>query len=140
MSRKLSDLHPKMQPLVMDFLQACSGEGIDLLITCTYRSPSEQAELFAQGRTAPGRIVTNARPGQSMHNVSVAGIPASLAVDVVPLRMGKPVWDGSDPVWAVVAKLGKESGLAWGGDWTTFRELAHFQHPQAKELSEVIHA
>lgn len=140
MSRALSDLHPKMLPLVMDFLQDCSHAGVDLLVTCTYRSPAEQAALYAQGRTTAGAIVTMAKPGQSMHNISQAGIPASLAVDVVPLRLGKPVWDARDPMWAIVGKCGKDAGLEWGGEWKTFREFPHFQHPQARELSEVIHA
>lgn len=129
-----------MQPLVLRLIEDCSRAGIDLLITCTYRSPAEQAELYAQGRVAPGPIVTNARPGQSTHNHSEAGIPASLAVDVVPMRLGKPVWSAKDPIWLEVGKIGRAAGLSWAGDWTSFREFPHFEHPQAKQLMEVIHA
>jgi peptidoglycan LD-endopeptidase CwlK len=48
-SRKLTDLHPLMQPLVVDFLARVEMEGIDLLVTCTYRSDEEQAALYAIG-------------------------------------------------------------------------------------------
>ena len=133
-SRKLTDLHPQMQPMVTRFLANARAAGIDLLATCTYRSNEEQAALYAIGRTKPGRIVTNAKPGRSTHNNTLNGKPAALAVDVVPLRDGKPVWSASDPVWKRVGEIGEKVGLEWAGRWTTFREYPHFQHPQAKTL------
>lgn len=133
-SRKLTDLHPQMQPMVTRFLANARTAGIDLLVTCTYRSNEEQAALYAIGRTKPGRIVTNAKPGRSTHNNTLNGKPAALAVDVVPLRDGKPVWSASDPVWKRVGEIGEKVGLEWAGRWTTFREFPHFQHPQAKTL------
>lgn len=133
-SRKLTDLHPQMQPMVTRFLANARAAGIDLLVTCTYRSNEEQAALYAIGRTKPGRIVTNAKPGRSTHNNTLTGKPAALAVDVVPLRDGKPVWSASDPVWKRVGEIGEKVGLEWAGRWTTFREYPHFQHPQAKTL------
>ena len=133
-SRKLTDLHPQMQPIMTRFLANARAAGIDLLVTCTYRSNEEQAALYAIGRTKPGRIVTNAKPGRSTHNNTLNGKPAALAVDVVPLRDGKPVWSASDPVWKRVGEIGEKVGLEWAGRWTTFREYPHFQHPQAKTL------
>ena len=136
-SRKLTDLHPQMQPMVTRFLANARTAGIDLLVTCTYRSNEEQAALYAIGRTKPGRIVTNAKPGRSTHNNTLNGKPAALAVDVVPLRDGKPVWAASDPVWKRVGEIGEKVGLEWAGRWTTFREYPHFQHPQAKTLRSI---
>ncbi|MEN9417126.1 MAG: hypothetical protein RI988_746 [Pseudomonadota bacterium] len=133
-SRRLEDLHPAVRPLVDAFLQSARLDGIDLLVTCTWRSPEEQARLYAIGRTVPGRRVTNARPGQSLHNVMAGGRPASLAVDVVPLRAGKPVWSDRDPIWQEVGGHGEAAGLEWAGRWTRFREYPHFQHPRAKQL------
>lgn len=133
-SRKLTDLHPQMQSMVTRFLANARAAGIDLLVTCTYRSNEEQAALYAIGRTKPGRIVTNAKPGRSTHNNTLNGKPAALAVDVVPLRDGKPIWAASDPVWKRVGEIGEKVGLEWAGRWTTFREYPHFQHPQAKTL------
>ena len=130
MSRKLTDLHPAMQPFATKFLAACRAEGIDLLVTCTLRSNEEQAALYAQGRTKPGKVVTNAKPGQSMHN-------HGLAIDVVPLRAGKPVWGtaGEDgKLWKRIGEIGEKGGLEWAGRWTTMREYPHFQHPQASAL------
>lgn len=41
-------------------------------ITCTYRSNDEQTSLYAIGRTAKGKKVTNAQAGQSAHNFKPA--------------------------------------------------------------------
>lgn len=133
-SRKLTDLHPLMQPLVKRFLENVRAVNIELLVTCTYRSNAEQAALYAIGRTKPGKIVTRAKPGQSMHNTVLKNEPAALAIDVVPLRDGKPVWAANDPIWRTVGEIGVKVGLDWAGNWRSFREFPHFQHPDAKIL------
>jgi peptidoglycan L-alanyl-D-glutamate endopeptidase CwlK len=122
------DLHPTVMAKCMAHVAACKNEGIDLLITCTYRSPEEQDALYAQGRTKPGNIVTRAKGGQSMHQYRIA-------YDCVPIRNGKCVWDASDPAWATVGELGKAQGLEWGGDWVTFKESPHFQYTGGHPLS-----
>ena len=88
-SRKLDDLLPKVKTKVEAFIAICKSHNIDLLVTSTYRDFESQTALYAQGRTAPGKIVTNAPAGSSFHNYRCA-------VDVVPLVNGKPVWDGTD--------------------------------------------
>jgi len=127
MSRKLEDLRTDVREKAERFLTAAKNIGIDVLITCTYRSNEEQKQLYAQGRTAPGKIVTNALPGESKHNNVEGGVPASLAFDVVPLINGKPMWDASNPVWKVLGSLGKSVGLNWAGDWKRFKEYPHFE-------------
>ena len=131
-SRKLEDLHPKVKPMVEEFIQKCKDNGIDLLVTSTYRDHESQNALYAQGRTAPGKKVTNAKGGQSWHNWRCA-------VDIVPLRNGKPVWStsGSDwELWEAVANIGKSCGLEWAGDWKTFKEYAHFQYTGGLTLAD----
>jgi peptidoglycan L-alanyl-D-glutamate endopeptidase CwlK len=129
-SRNLNDLLPEVKARVDKFIEACNHNGIDLLVTSTYRDNESQAQLYAQGRTAPGKIVTNAGPGDSYHNYRCA-------VDVVPLLNGKPDWDGSHPVWAEIGRIGKESGLEWAGDWKSFKELAHFQYTNGLTLAQL---
>jgi peptidoglycan L-alanyl-D-glutamate endopeptidase CwlK len=112
-------------------MEMCTAEGIDVLITCTYRSAQEQDELYAQGRTKPGRIVTKARGGQSYHQYRVA-------YDVVPLRNGKPVWgtrDADGALWQRVGELGEKAGLEWAGRWVRMKEFPHFQYTGGKTIS-----
>ncbi|CAB5187476.1 Peptidase M15B, partial [uncultured Caudovirales phage] len=109
MSRRIEDLTPAVQQRAKALVSAAKDAGIDLLITSTYRSNEEQAALYAQGRTKPGAIVTNARPGDSYHNWRCA-------FDVVPLRNGKPVWSTSGPdgdLWRKIGEMGEAVGLEW---------------------------
>lgn len=162
-SRKLEDLAPNTRLMAESALESCSTDAvlqaanITVLVTCTYRSEAEQGRLYGKGRTreqldavgltavqpAPGPIVTKALPGNSDHNkVNPAGQPASRAIDIVPLRDGKPVWgqkgDGldTDPTddrtddleaWQMIARHFKAVGFQWYGEpGAPFRELPHF--------------
>ena len=144
MSRKLEDLHPDLQPLAHQFLAECERTALEVLIICTYRSNSEQAALYAQGRTLPGKIVTWAQPGHSFHNYTNAdGLPASKAFDFVVLRHGKIIWgtggngidddpsdDGTDDLelWQRAGSVAESLGLAWAGRWPKGqREFPHVQ-------------
>lgn len=124
-SRSLEDLHDAIRQQAYTFTGRCKGAGLDVLVTCTLRSLDEQAALYAQGRTSPGHIVTNAKPGSSAHNYG-------LALDVVPLVNGKPLWTfdvkSPGPVWQKVGDLGMSAGLEWfGAPGSPFLEAAHFQ-------------
>jgi peptidoglycan L-alanyl-D-glutamate endopeptidase CwlK len=129
-SRKLDDLLPPVKVRVEEFLASARLAGIDLLVTSTYRDNASQDALYAQGRTKPGKIVTNAKAGQSWHNYRCA-------VDVVPVVAGKPRWDVKDTVWQEVGRLGKAAGLEWAGDWKRFREYPHFQYTGGLTLAQL---
>lgn len=128
-SRKLMDLNAKVAAMATQHIANCKDLGIDILITSTYRDAESQNALYAQGRTTPGNIVTNAKAGQSYHNFRVA-------YDVVPMRNGKPVWDASDPIWKLVGEAGKKAGLEWAGDWKKFKEFPHFQYTGGLTLKD----
>lgn len=133
-SRRLEDLCQPAKLRALAFLDAAQAAGIDLIITSTWRDFEAQTALYAQGRTAPGKIVTNARAGQSWHNFRCA-------LDVVPMRYGKPVWDttGKDgDLWRTVGELGEAAGLEWAGRWTgKLREMAHFQYTGGLTLADL---
>jgi len=132
-SRSLDELHPIVKQKVQKFIEECDKAGIDLLVTSTYRDRESQDELYAQGRSKPGKVVTNAKAGQSFHNWRCA-------VDVVPLRNGKPVWNASGPdedLWNKVGTIGESCGLEWAGRWKKFKEMAHFQYTGGLTLTDL---
>jgi peptidoglycan L-alanyl-D-glutamate endopeptidase CwlK len=129
-SRSLDELLPEVKERVEHFVNLCKDNGIDLLVTSTYRDHESQQALYEQGRTTAGKVVTNAKAGDSWHNWRCA-------VDVVPLINGKPNWDGSDPVWTKIGELGEQAGLEWAGRWRTFKELAHFQYTGGLTLTDL---
>jgi peptidoglycan LD-endopeptidase CwlK len=130
-SRSLLDLEAQTRLKALLLISKAAGAGVELLVTCTYRDDAMQARLYAQGRTTPGRIVTNAKPGQSLHNLRINGLPAARALDVVPMVGGRPVWGtkGADlALWMRVGEIGESCGLEWAGRWRgALREFPHFQ-------------
>lgn len=125
-SRDLNDLRVDVMAKCLIHKELCAKEGIDLLVYCTYRSNEEQAAEYAKGRTAPGKIVTFAKPGQSKHNNTENGKPASLAYDAVPLVGGKAQWNNAALIQRM-GELGEQAGLEWAGRWKRFKESVHFQ-------------
>lgn len=133
-SRDIDYLYPSVAAACRRHIDACAAAGIKTLITSTYRDHATQDALYAQGRTKPGRKVTNARGGQSWHNYR-------LAYDIYPLVNGKPVWGATKPdeiaLWTKVGELGEAQGLEWAGRWKTFREFPHFQMRYGLTLDRV---
>jgi len=120
--KRLAALHPLLAERGRAMLDRCAQRGLALVVTQGLRTWEEQDALYAQGRTAPGKIVTKARGGQSYHNFG-------LAFDILVLdAMGKADWDSSHPGWSQAADVGKALGLEWGGDWQTIKDQPHFQY------------
>ena len=128
-SRSLDDLAPPVKQRAEAFIAAAKARNIDLLVTSTYRDNESQDALYAQGRTAPGNIVTRAKAGQSWHNWRCA-------LDVVPLVNGKAIWD-DQAIWKQVGEIGKSCGLEWAGDWVTFKEFPHFQYTGGLTIAQL---
>lgn len=115
----LSELNPKAREKAEALIKVMAGHGYFIDITSGFRGEKEQNDLYAQGRTKPGKIVTNAKWGQSAHNFRSA-------FDVAFMVNGKPSWDDSHP-WDLLGKEGVKLGLEWGGNWKTFTDRPHFE-------------
>lgn len=126
-SRDPKHLHPAMQELWAALQPAARAAGVDIALTCTWRSNEEQARLYAQGRTTSGQRVTNARPGQSAHNV--APPEGSHALDFVVLdSKGQYDWQSIDK-YVIVARLAERMGAEAGAFWSSFKDYPHIQMP-----------
>jgi len=128
MTRLLTDLQDKAYIAAKAATDECEREGLDLLVTCTRRSNEEQDALYAQGRTKPGPIVTNAKAGKSFHQFGVA-------LDLYPIVHGKPDFAGTSPNWAKIAAIFKKHGFEWAYEWKHFKEMPHFQMTGGHDLS-----
>ncbi|WP_192949248.1 M15 family metallopeptidase [Anoxybacillus flavithermus] len=118
--KKLVGVHPLVATKARQLIERAYKEGINIIITQGLRTIEEQNELYAQGRTKPGKIVTNAKGGYSYHNFGLAFDFAILNAD------GSVNWN-VDEKWKRVGALGKSLGLEWGGDWRDFPDYPHFQ-------------
>ena len=117
--KRIQTLHPSIRAKAKEFVVRAEKElGVKLRVTSALRTFDEQAKLYEKGRVTDGKVVTNAKAGESMHNYG-------LAIDVVEMKKGKPLW--SNPNWTAIANLGKSLGFEWGGDWRSFKDLPHFE-------------
>lgn len=105
----------------LEVIKRAYKEGILVQLSAGFRSYAEQNALYAQGRTKPGNIVTNAKGGYSNHNFG-------LAIDyfLVSDDGNTALWTVNDK-WRRVATIGKDLGFAWGGDWSSFRDYPHLE-------------
>ncbi len=127
--RRLASLHPQIRKRANEFILRAEKElGIKLRVTSALRTWKEQEKLYAKGRTTKGNVVTNAKPGKSLHNYG-------LALDVVEIKNGKALW--TNPNWSKIAALGKSLGFSWGGDWKSFKDKPHFEMRFGKTLSDL---
>jgi RHS repeat-associated protein len=97
-----------------------------------FRTYGEQNDLYAKGRTAPGKVVTHARGGQSNHNFG-------LAMDIAIYENGTYLNKGSEWQYSLMGRVGKtQIGLEWGGDWKGKKfDPAHHQNMQGYSLDEL---
>src|SRR5688572_7748364 len=70
--KNIATLLPEVQPLARALVQKATQNGIRIKVISGLRTYAEQDELYAQGRTKPGIIVTRARGGYSNHNFGIA--------------------------------------------------------------------
>ncbi|WP_367846922.1 M15 family metallopeptidase [Rhodoferax sp. WC2427] len=116
--KTIATLHPQVAPHARSLVQRAASVGIEIKIIGGTRTFAEQDALFAQGRTKPGRRVTNAKGGESNHNFGIA-------FDIGVFN-GK-TYLGESPSYDVVGALGMDLGLEWGGAWTTLVDKPHYQ-------------
>lgn len=113
--------HPELIELSQKLISECEKQGLKIKITQTIRTVAQQDELYAQGRTKPGNIVTKAK-GSSYSSMHQWGI----AFDICR-NDGQGAYNESGQFFEKVGEIGKSIGLEWGGDWTSIIDKPHFQ-------------
>lgn len=130
---KLAGVHAWIVEKARLLLQKAHKEGIFLIVTEGLRTMAKQNELYEQGRSKPGKIVTNVRGGYSYHNYGLA-----FDVCVCDIANGKlvPNWN-VDQRWKRVGEIGQSIGLEWGGDWTSIKDYPHFQYTFGLSIAQL---
>lgn len=127
-AERAKKLHPSIRMDVLELLTACANKNVPIRIVQGLRTIDEQNALYAQGRTSPGKIITNAKGGDSWHNYG-------MAIDFCLLRQGNAIsWNRDEDAdkdgkkdWHEVVELFLAKGFEWGGNWTSFPDYPHFQ-------------
>lgn len=153
--KRIQTLHPDLRDEALEIYEkiceVLTGRAV-CRFAYTLRSFPEQAALYAQGRTVffdkNGKKlgkVTNAKPGQSMHNYG-------LAIDIVLLKdvngdgiFESASWESSVDFdkdgkadWKEIVEIFKSYGWSWGGDWKSFKDLPHFEKTFGNTTKQLI--
>lgn len=125
---KIDLLKPKVKKFAEKLCDECKKVGYNIIFTHTLRTIEEQDELYAQGRTKPGKIITNAKGGFSFHNYGVA-------FDICPVVNNKLDWNNIN-LFDTIGKIGISLGLEWGGSWKELVDRPHFQYTSDYSLAD----
>ena len=99
-------------------------------LTATFRNYAEQNQLYSQGRTTKGVVVTNAKGGESPHNFH-----PSFAYDIAfKMENGKLDWSPHlFDKFAAIIKEKYDQYITWGGDFRTIKDKPHFEYKKWKD-------
>lgn len=122
---RIALLHPSVRSemtLIIDEINRNLTGRSQVRISQGLRTFAEQDALYKQKPK-----VTNAKSGQSIHNYG-------FAVDIVLIIDGKTAswdthkdWDGDKIAdWDECVKVFAKYGWNWGGNWTSFKDMPHF--------------
>ena len=133
--KRLEGVHADLVSVVRRAFQIWDTQktGLPLIVTEGVRTLKRQQELFAMGRTAPGKKVT-----WTMVSRHLTGH----AVDIAIIREGK-IPNAEDPLWDTLGECMFDAAkelqikIRWGGDWDQAGiahergegDLVHFELP-----------
>lgn len=134
---RCNKLHPKVRQEAIDTINKVEQgfpPNIKVRVVQSLRTIEEQDEIYAQGRTKPGKIVTKAKGGKSYHNY---GLAIDFAIMYDENNDGKfelLSWDiakdgdkDGKKDWMEVVDAFKALGWEWGGEWHTIKDFPHLQ-------------
>jgi peptidoglycan LD-endopeptidase CwlK len=141
-NRDKTVLYPPFAEKLLLFEEGLIEAGLSFYLFEGYRSHERQAELYAQGRTTPGTRVTNARPGQSIHQYACA---ADYVLDGMPDKPGiQWSWDMKKDLnadgrgdWLQMAEIAVKTGLEAGLNWKSFPDAPHVQLASPLTINEL---
>lgn len=123
--QRLDGIHPTLRNELAAIFTEMYSLGYRLFVVQGVRTAAEQAKLYAQGRTSPGKIVTN-KDGvkfRSNHQPHADGF--GHAVDVAFLGTHPP-FDEAWP-WELLGTKAEQRNLRWGGRWTHPHDAPHIE-------------
>lgn len=120
---RLVGVHPVLMAAIISVLDEMDADGTPMFIVEGVRTATRQQELYAQGRTTPGPIVTykdGVRHKSNHQPVNGFGMAVDCAF------VGAQPFDKRFP-WAIYGERVEARGLLWGGRWS-FGDLPHAEY------------
>ncbi len=158
--KDLDKLFPPIKEKALKLQQLAKERlGLKIIITQTLRTEDEQRAIYAQGRQSLAnvnqlRLLAGMGPIPEKDNKVVTKAASSkdsyhgygLAFDIaITDSTGKRIdwskasdWnDDGISDWIQVGKLAKECELEWGGLWSSFPDIPHYQDSRGLTIKEL---
>jgi len=113
--KDINKLKPNASFACKLFMEECRKQGLNVAVTETLRTAQRQGELYAIGRTKPGKIVTWTK--KSRHQ-------SGLAWDICKNVKGEEYSDTG--FFQACGQVAKKLGIIWGGNWKN-KDMPHFE-------------
>lgn len=132
---RLAGEHPDLVAAYRVAAGKAERDGTPIFVVGGGRTAEFQNGLYQQGRTKPGRIVTEKDGFRSKSDHQMESDSYYHAIDFafVPTKARTDAFDEAWP-WALVASYACAACpyVQWGGTWKTPRDLDHLQHVTKK--------
>jgi peptidoglycan LD-endopeptidase CwlK len=124
-------IYPMFLERVLNVIAACEARGARYVATHGFRTYGEQMALWSKGRTVKGKIVTNAKGGESAHNFG-------LAIDFVrdldmKTKAVEPGWDAGH--YDILAEEAEKAGLHSGRGYKDYPHISWPGYITATDLA-----
>jgi peptidoglycan L-alanyl-D-glutamate endopeptidase CwlK len=135
-TRDIKELNPLVQTMLNIALEKIKMENITPLVVETFRPVERQYYLYGQGRTKSTCIIAGvpkkyaqkyARGGDKVTWTLNSIHCKRCAVDLIPKRNGKAIWDSKDSETKQIVNIMESVGFEAGANWAFSPDSPHFQ-------------
>lgn len=135
-TRDINELNPLVQVMLNAALDKIRKKKITPLVVETYRPKERQYYLYGQGRSVATCIGAGmpksyaqkyARSGNKVTWTLNSIHIQRCAVDLIPQRNGKAIWDSKDKDTKQIISIMESVGFEAGANWSSSPDSPHFQ-------------
>lgn len=135
-TRDINELNPLVQVMLNAALDKIKKKSINPLVVETYRPKERQYYLYGQGRSVSVCVGAGmpklyaqkyARSGNKVTWTLNSIHIKRCAVDLIPQRNGKAIWNSNDKETKQIVSIMESVGFEAGANWASSPDSPHFQ-------------
>ncbi len=119
--KNVDTLHPLVRSQVYDILNRSNTKEVNYIVSLAYVDMLDNSKILG----------VHIGKGLSYHNYG-------LAFRIVPIRNGVEILN-EPKLFQDFAKIAKSKGWEWGGDFSSFKDMPHFQKSFGKRPIDYYH-
>jgi peptidoglycan L-alanyl-D-glutamate endopeptidase CwlK len=157
--RSREKLHPDVRARLEKLEILAEENGLNFIVTQTLRTEDEQIAYYAQGRESLDRInelreiagmgpigerearlvVTRAKTVWDSYHAYGLAFDIAVLNNKGQIDWGEDAdWNGDNiSDWEQLGALGESIGLEWGGNFSSLRDMPHFQYRMGKTIGQL---